>query len=41
LKRRDEVSIFFDASACPLPTVIPHVKFDPGRTIQMETIKNG
>ena len=41
IKRRDEISIFFDASACPMPTVIPHVKFDPGRTIQMETIKNG
>lgn len=41
LKRSDEISIFFDASACPLPTVIPHVKFDPGRTVQMDIIKNG
>ena len=41
LKRSDEISIFFDASACPLPTVIPHVKFDPGRTVQLDAIKNG
>ena len=41
LKRREEIAIFFDASACPMPTVIPHVKFDPGRTIQMDVIKNG
>ena len=41
LKRSDEISIFFDASACPLPTVIPHVKFDPGRTAQLDIIKNG
>ena len=41
LKRREEIAIFFDASACPMPTVIPHVKFDPGRTTQMDIIKNG
>ena len=41
MKRRDEISIFFDPAACPLPTVIPHVKFDPGRTLQMDAIKNG
>jgi NTE family protein len=41
LKRREEIAIFFDASACPMPTVIPHVKFDPGRTMQMDVIKNG
>jgi NTE family protein len=41
LKRRDEIAIFFDASACPMPTVIPHVAFDPGRTMQMDIIKNG
>ena len=41
LKRRDEISIFFDSGACPMPTVIPHVKFDPGRTMQMDIIKNG
>lgn len=41
LKRREEIAIFFDPSACPMPTVIPHVKFDPGRTIQMDVIKNG
>ena len=41
LKRRDEIAIFFDATACPMPTVIPHAKFDPGRTMQMDIIKNG
>jgi NTE family protein len=41
LKRREEIAIFFDASACPMPILIPHAKFDPGRTIQMDVIKNG
>ncbi len=41
MKRREEIAIFFDPGACPLPTVIPHVKFDPGRTLQMDAIKNG
>ncbi len=41
LKRRDEIAIFFDPSACPMPTVIPHAKFDPGQTAQMTAIKNG
>jgi NTE family protein len=41
LKRREEIAIFFDASVCPMPTVIPHAKFDPGRTVQLDAIKNG
>lgn len=36
MARRSEMEIFFDPGACPLPTVIPHVKFDPGRTLQIE-----
>jgi NTE family protein len=39
MKRRDEISIFFDASACPLPTIIPYPKFDPGNTQTMEVKK--
>jgi NTE family protein len=41
MKRRDEIAIFFDPGVCPMPTVIPHVKFDPGRTVQLDAIKNG
>ena len=41
IKRREEIAIFFDPSACPLPTVIPHVTFDPGRTLQMDVTKHG
>lgn len=41
MKRSDEIAIFFDPGACPMPTVIPHVKFDPGRTLQLDAIKNG
>ena len=41
MKRREEISIFFDPAACPLPTIIPHIKFDPGRTAQMEVLKHG
>jgi NTE family protein len=40
MKRREEIAIFFDPSSSPLPTVIPHVKFDPGRTLQMEAPQN-
>ena len=36
IKRREEIAIFFDPAACPVPTVIPHVKFDPGQTAQMD-----
>jgi NTE family protein len=38
MARKDEVQVFFDPSACPLPTVIPLPKFDPGRTLQMEAL---
>jgi NTE family protein len=41
IKRREEIAIFFDPASCPLPTVIPHVKFDPGRTLQMDAMKHG
>lgn len=39
LNRRDEMAIFFDPSVCPMPTVIPHAKFNPGETAQMEAVK--
>ena len=39
IKRREEIAIFFDPAACPMPTVIPHVKFDPGQTAQMDMSK--
>ena len=39
MKRREEIAIFFDPGACPLPTVIPVYTFDPGRTHTMEAIK--
>ncbi len=35
IARRDEIAIFFDPNACPLPTVIPAVKFDPQSTQKM------
>jgi NTE family protein len=41
LKRRDEIAIFFDPGVCPMPTVIPHVKFDPAQTFQMDVNKVG
>ncbi|MEO8385596.1 MAG: patatin-like phospholipase family protein, partial [Betaproteobacteria bacterium] len=40
IKRREEIAIFFDPGACPLPTVIPLNVFDPGRTHTMEAIKS-
>ena len=36
MKRRDEIAIFFDASACPLPTIIPYHTFDPGKTATLD-----
>jgi NTE family protein len=36
MKRREEIAIFFDASACPLPAVIPYHAFDPGKTLTMD-----
>jgi NTE family protein len=40
MARKDEVQVFFDPAACPLPTVIPLPKFDPGRTLQMEALSD-
>ena len=36
MARREEMQVFFDPNACPLPTEIPMSNFDPGRTMQME-----
>ena len=36
MARRDEMQIFFDPNACPLPTQINLPTFDPGSTIQIE-----
>lgn len=40
MKRKEEVKVFFDPTACPMPTVIPLPKFDPGRTLQMEALSD-
>ena len=40
MKRREEIAIFFDPAACPLPTVIPYHVFDPGKTLTMEAANN-
>ncbi len=40
MKRREEIAIFFDATACPLPPVIPYHAFDPGRTQTMDATKH-
>jgi NTE family protein len=37
MARREEVAVFFDANACPLPTEIKLPAFDPGRTMQLGT----
>jgi NTE family protein len=39
MKRRDEIAIFFDPAACPLPTVIPYHSFDPGKSQTMAATK--
>ena len=36
MARHDEIAIFFDATACPLPPVIPYHAFDPGKTLTMD-----
>lgn len=41
MARRDEMQVFFDPNACPLPTKIPISQFDPGRTMQMEAASPG
>ncbi len=35
MARREEIQIFFDPNACPLPAQIQLPTFDPGRTVQM------
>jgi NTE family protein len=37
IARREELQLFFDPSACPLPTEIPLPKFDPGATQQFDS----
>ena len=39
MKRSEEIAIFFDANACPMPTVIAHSTFDPGKTQTMDADK--
>ena len=39
MTRRDETAIFFDAGACPLPTVIACHAYDPGKTQTMDGVK--
>jgi NTE family protein len=36
MKRQEEIAIFFDATACPLPTIIPYHAFDPGKTATLD-----
>jgi NTE family protein len=36
IARRDEIVVFFDPNACPMPTVIPAVKFNPLTTQKMQ-----
>lgn len=40
IKRREEIALFFDPAAKPMPTVIPYMKFDPGRTMQLEAARD-
>jgi NTE family protein len=40
MERRDEISVFFNANACPLPTQMPIPNFDPVSTTQMEAVKH-
>jgi NTE family protein len=35
--RRDEIAVFFDPNVCPMPAVIPEVKFNPLATQQMKS----
>jgi NTE family protein len=36
IARREEIAVFFDPNACPMPTVIPAVKFNPMTTQKMQ-----
>ena len=38
MARREEISLFFDTSACPLPTEMPIPNFDPVSTTQMAAV---
>jgi NTE family protein len=38
VKRREEITIFFDPSVCPLPAVVPQHPFDPGKTLTMDVV---
>jgi NTE family protein len=40
IARRDELQLFFDPTACPLPTEIPLPKFNPGSTQQFDSADN-
>jgi NTE family protein len=40
IARRDEIAVFFDPNACPIPTVIPTVAFNPMATQQMASQKH-
>ena len=35
IARREEIAVFFDPNACPVPTVIPQVRFDPSASQQL------
>ncbi len=35
IARREEIAIFFDPSVCPMPTVIPQVRFNPAISQQL------
>ena len=37
IARRDEIAIFFDPAACPMPWVLPQNTYDPTRTTTFET----
>jgi NTE family protein len=41
MARRDEVALFFDPNACPLPPVVPVPTFDPGATVQLDIARSG
>jgi len=38
IARREEIAVFFDPNACPLPTVLPAVKFNPMTTQKMQVV---
>ena len=40
MARREEISLFFDANACPMPTDMPIPNFDPFTTTQFEAARH-